>query len=89
MTQATFTTAQAMADMLADHLKTKRTKPALLLWQLQPGYSPRTEYTVQQYTEALCEMAGISSEGVSPAEALYAVAVWCAVEKQLEEDANA
>ena len=89
MTQTTFKTAQAMADMLADHLKLEPTTPAKLLWKLQPGYAPRLEYTVEQYTEALCEIAGINSDGKSPTDALYAIAVWCVADELLREEAQA
>ena len=85
MTQTTFKTAQAMADMLADHLKLEQTTPAKLLWELQPGYAPRMEYTVQQYTEALCEVAKIDGQGKSPAEAMYAVAYKVALDQALRE----
>ena len=74
MTQTTFNSAQEMADMLAGFMKIERTTPALVLWEPQPGYSPRLEYTVQEYTEALCEVAKIDSQDTSPAEAMYAVA---------------
>ena len=71
--------------MLADHLKLEPTTPAKLLWELQPGHAPRLEYTVQQYTEALCEVANIDSNGYSPAMAMYAVAYKVAIDQALRE----
>ena len=84
MTQTNFNTAQEMADMLAEHMEIERTTPALVLWELQPGYSPRLEYTVQEYTEALCEVAKIDSQGRSPAEAMYAVAYKVSLDRSRE-----
>jgi hypothetical protein len=84
MTQTNFNTAQEMADMLAEHMEIERTTPALVLWELEPGYSPRLEYTVQEYTEALCEVAKIDSQGRSPAEAMYAVAYKVSLDRSRE-----